>query len=102
MIPAGADPDSGGTPGNVAYQHGGRGAGYAHHVMMLGQPEAGESPLFGVLRQVESIPERFGYRAALTDRSEIENREARIHSDLLWICFNSPGRRRKSRYRRQL
>jgi len=42
---------------------------------MLGQPEPPVTQLLRVLRQLQRVPEGLRRRAALKDRSEIENRQ---------------------------
>ena len=74
---AGANPDCGCLPGDVANQDRGRGAPDSGHVMVFGQPEAGVAPALGVLSQIHGGAEGFGERAICFHRSQIENREFR-------------------------
>jgi hypothetical protein len=59
--------------GNVPDQHGCRCARNSRHVVVFGQPEACESPSFGVLREVHCVPIRVRNRSTCTDSGQIEN-----------------------------
>ena len=48
-------------PRDVADEHGGRGAGDARHVVVLGQPEAPVAERLDVPRQFERVAERVGH-----------------------------------------
>jgi hypothetical protein len=58
--------------GNVAYQHGGGGAGNARHVVVLGHPVAPVAPALDVLRQVKRARQGLHRGLAHADWHQIE------------------------------
>ena len=69
---AGAYADRRGRGGDMADDHRGCRACDARHVVMLGQPVAHEAESFGQPREIGSVGQRFGGRAAFDDGREIE------------------------------
>ena len=72
---AGADADGRRAAGDMADDHRGGGAGDARHVVVLGEPVAGEAPALGMAGEIERVGERLGGAAASDDGRQIENGE---------------------------
>jgi hypothetical protein len=68
-----ADPDAAGRSGNVANQHCGRRTGDAGHVVMLGQPVAGETKGLDMLGSTPGNRQRLGDGAAFAHGHEVEH-----------------------------
>ena len=69
--------------GDLPDQHGGRGAGDAGHVVMLGQPKPIVAPILGMAGKIHGIGKRLRDRAALGHRRQIENGIGKRHGNVL-------------------
>ncbi len=71
--PAGPDADRCRSASYVADHHRSCGARDSHHVVVLRQPEAAIAEAFGVLRQVQRMPQRVSRTGALGNEREIKH-----------------------------
>src|SRR5437762_275165 len=60
-----------------------RRAGDADHIVMFRQPEAPVSPLLGILRQVQCIPQSIRWCPAFKNKCEIKNRKRQHTATLI-------------------
>jgi hypothetical protein len=82
--------------GDVRDHDRGRGACDPDRVVVLGEPEPLVAPGFGVLRQVERVPQRLARRRALDDRRQVEDGErGQRHRDSVPVTAH-PARRLRS------
>ena len=70
---AGADADMAGPGRDMGERHGGRRAGDARQIVMLGHPIAPVAQRLDMAREVERVAQRLAGIAALDDRRQIEN-----------------------------
>ena len=78
---AGADANRLGAVGDVLDQDGGRRAGDAGHVVVLGQPEAAVAERLRAAREVERLAQRVGDCPASPHGREVENRKRNCPHD---------------------
>jgi hypothetical protein len=76
--PAGAHADAGGTRGDLAHQHLGRGAREPAAAVMLGEPVAGIAEPVGVLGEDQRLLDGLGGGAAAADRRLVEHPEDHV------------------------